>query len=160
MTIITNSKGLTYKRVTINIPLEVYETLSRFPNSVSKDAYYCILIGLGIDPNTSYAEIRKSLTLIVSKLDEFEELGMYPTLRDELITVPKEIRRKDEAMAEVYKDLEWLQGVVKRGTLNWSGIGQFKTVVWKRKHVRVTKSEAASFLFARKGDIDGERDNR
>ncbi|MDD2259333.1 MAG: hypothetical protein PHT97_14050 [Methanoculleus sp.] len=145
----TNRKGITSKQVTVYLPVALHNLLSEFPNSVSRDLYYCTLIGLGINPNAPTSEIEEDLLKLKSKLDEFKELGMYPTLRDELITVPKEIRRKDEAMAEVYNDLEWVRVVTENKSLNGSGIDRFKKEVWKRKRVRVTFMEAGLFLTSR-----------
>ena len=149
MTTSTDRKGITLKRTTITIPVTLHELLSEFPTSVSRGLYYCTLIGLGINPNVPNSEIEESLLKLKSKLGEFAELGMCPTLRDEFISLPKELRRMDEAMAEVYEDLEWVKNVVENRTLNGSGINQFKKEVWKRKKVRVTYMEAGLFLMAK-----------
>ena len=106
-------------------------------------------MGLGIDPNAPTSEIEENLLKLKSKLDEFKELGMCPTFRDELIPIPKELRRKDEAMPEVYNELEWVRVVTENKTLNGSGIDRFKKEVWKRKRVRVTFMEAGLFLTSR-----------
>ena len=149
MTTSTDRRGVTLRRTTITIPVTFYDLLSEYPTSVSRGLYYCALMGLGIDPNAPTSEIEENLLKLKSKLDEFKELGMCPTLRDELTPIPKELRKKDEAMAEVYNDLEWVQNVIENRTLNGSGINQFKKEVWKRKKVRVTYMEAGLFLMAK-----------
>ena len=149
MTTSTDRRGVTLRRTTITIPVTLYDLLSEYPTSVSRGLYYCALMGLGIDPNAPTSEIEENLLKLKSKLDEFKELGMCPTFRDELIPIPKELRRKDEAMAEVYNELEWVRVVTENKTLNGSGIDRFRKEVWKRKRVRVTFMEAGLFLTSK-----------